>query len=287
MQECKLTGTLCLQTWDINKLAPESLGGPFDLILASNAVHTCDNMAGERLNCSTLPCLKQGYHKKRMLCSCLSWHAYENQDLYVSCTECVFCAAAETLANVHGFLADGGFLLLYETTAAFTTCLWGLDERTWKFTDEREYGLWMAKPRWHRLWKEAGFTQIVEHWCAATCCDPSSFLLVVVDFHEAGQGCCMPLHLHACEDKTLAELRCVRAGARMSQERCSCIASSPLCRSRCSLPRRPWWPARSTWRAGSRGTTMRWPLSTLRRLGRPSLLGTRKQQVGIHPSHAP
>ncbi|EIE23140.1 hypothetical protein COCSUDRAFT_47508 [Coccomyxa subellipsoidea C-169] len=104
------------KTWDVNKPAPDTLGGPFDLILASNAVHTCDNMA-------------------------------------------------ETLANVHASLADGGFLLLYETTAAFTTCLWGLDERTWKFTDEREYGLWMAKPRWHRLWAEAGFTQIVEHWC--------------------------------------------------------------------------------------------------------------------------
>ena len=80
---------------------------------------------------------------------------------------CMWCCAAETLANIHGSLADGGFLLLYETTAAFTTCLWGLDERTWKFTDEREYGLWMAKPRWHRLWTEAGFTQIVEHWCVS------------------------------------------------------------------------------------------------------------------------
>ncbi len=76
----------------------------------------------------------------------------------------MWSCAAETLANSHGCLADGGFLLLYETTAAFTTCLWGLDERTWKFTDEREYGLWMAKPRWHRLWTEAGFTQVVEHW---------------------------------------------------------------------------------------------------------------------------
>ena len=36
-----------MQTWDVNKAAPESLGGPFNLILASNAVHTCDNMAGE------------------------------------------------------------------------------------------------------------------------------------------------------------------------------------------------------------------------------------------------
>lgn len=39
-----------MQTWDVNKPAPDTLGGPFDLILASNAVHTCDNMAGETLN---------------------------------------------------------------------------------------------------------------------------------------------------------------------------------------------------------------------------------------------
>ena len=38
---------------------------------------------------------------------------------------------AETLSNIHGALAPGGFLLIYETTAAYTCCLWGLDERTW------------------------------------------------------------------------------------------------------------------------------------------------------------
>lgn len=74
------------------------------------------------------------------------------------------CAPAETLANIHGSLADGGFLMLYETTAAFTTCLWGLDERTWNFTDKREFGLWIAKPRWDRLWADAGFVQVIAHW---------------------------------------------------------------------------------------------------------------------------
>ena len=54
--------------------------------------------------------------------------------------------------------------MLYETTAAFTTCLWGLDERTWNFTDEREFGLWIAKPRWDRLWADAGFVQVIAHW---------------------------------------------------------------------------------------------------------------------------
>ena len=73
-------------------------------------------------------------------------------------------AAAETLANIHGALAPGGFLLIYETTAAYTCCLWGLDERTWGFTDEREYGLWIAKPRWARLMAGAGFTRVIDHW---------------------------------------------------------------------------------------------------------------------------
>lgn len=36
------------KTWDVNKPAPEDIGGPFDLILASNAIHACDNMQSER-----------------------------------------------------------------------------------------------------------------------------------------------------------------------------------------------------------------------------------------------
>ena len=50
--------------------------------------------------------------------------------------------------------------------------MWGLDARTWNFTDEREYGLWMAKPRWRSLLAAAGLTQIAEHWWAQTprCC---------------------------------------------------------------------------------------------------------------------
>jgi fatty acid synthase len=65
-------------------------------------------------------------------------------------------------------MTEGGFLLLYEMTCSAPTLLWGLDARTWKFTDEREYGLWMAKPRWHKLLQEAGLTCICEHWCACT-----------------------------------------------------------------------------------------------------------------------
>ena len=44
---CVIDQHIGMQTWDVNKAAPESLGGPFNLILASDAVHTCDNMAGE------------------------------------------------------------------------------------------------------------------------------------------------------------------------------------------------------------------------------------------------
>lgn len=35
------------KVWDVNKPAPKEIGGPFDLILASNAIHACDNMQGE------------------------------------------------------------------------------------------------------------------------------------------------------------------------------------------------------------------------------------------------
>lgn len=44
--------------------------------------------------------------------------------------------------------------------------IWGLDARTWTFTDEREYGLWMAKPRWHKILAQAGLELVCEHWCA-------------------------------------------------------------------------------------------------------------------------
>ena len=54
IHEVALIVGMGMQTWDVNKAAPESLGGPFNLMLASNAVHTCDNMAGE----PALPCPK-------------------------------------------------------------------------------------------------------------------------------------------------------------------------------------------------------------------------------------
>ena len=50
-ESCLDSLCMLLQTWDVNKAASESLGGPFNLILASNAVHTCDNMAGRYLFC--------------------------------------------------------------------------------------------------------------------------------------------------------------------------------------------------------------------------------------------
>lgn len=31
--------------WDINKTAPADIGGPFHLVTASNAVHTCNDLA--------------------------------------------------------------------------------------------------------------------------------------------------------------------------------------------------------------------------------------------------
>jgi fatty acid synthase, animal type len=34
-----------LQVWDCNKKAPEAVGTGFNLVVASNAIHTCDDMA--------------------------------------------------------------------------------------------------------------------------------------------------------------------------------------------------------------------------------------------------
>ena len=69
---------------------------------------------------------------------------------------------------MYDLLEPGGFVLFFEITGPLATCIWGLDKRTWTFTDEREFGLWMAKPRWHRILAEAGFQQIRELWCART-----------------------------------------------------------------------------------------------------------------------
>jgi hypothetical protein len=54
------------------------------------------------------------------------------------------------------------------------TNMWGLDARCWNFTDEREYGLWISKARWHTLLAQAGFTRVTEHWCAPDGCQSSA-----------------------------------------------------------------------------------------------------------------
>lgn len=79
---------------------------------------------------------------------------------------CLLCCA-DTLNNISAAMAEGGFLLLYEMTCSVPMFLWGLDARTWTFTDEREYSLWMARPRWHQILKEAGLEMVCEHWCAS------------------------------------------------------------------------------------------------------------------------
>ena len=73
-------------------------------------------------------------------------------------------AAAVTLRNISDALAPGGFLLLLELSSALPAAIWGLDARTWAFTDERDYGLWMTKARWRSLLARAGLTSVAEHW---------------------------------------------------------------------------------------------------------------------------
>ncbi len=73
---------------------------------------------------------------------------------------------ADTLGHIFAALAPGGFLLMLEMCGVSPANVWGLDARTWAFTDEREYGLWMGKARWHALLDAAGFARVAEHWCA-------------------------------------------------------------------------------------------------------------------------
>ena len=58
-----------MQVWDVNKPAPKEVGGPFDLVLACNSIHACDDIAG-KLHCSKV-CL--GYIQVWQLCIGSSW----------------------------------------------------------------------------------------------------------------------------------------------------------------------------------------------------------------------
>ena len=67
-------------------------------------------------------------------------------------------------------IAEGGFLLLSEATRPWTCMLWGLDARSWQFTDEREYGLWISRARWHRLLAAAGLVMVACNKCVRCPC---------------------------------------------------------------------------------------------------------------------
>ena len=49
--------------------APEALGGPFNLIMASNAVHTCTDVAGDAAAAMDLhhaPCMAASYNRQTL-----------------------------------------------------------------------------------------------------------------------------------------------------------------------------------------------------------------------------
>ena len=69
------------------------------------------------------------------------------------------------LGNAVEQLADGGFLLLSEATQPWVTLLWALDARSWKFTDKREYGLWISRSHWHSLLASVGLMMVAEYQC--------------------------------------------------------------------------------------------------------------------------
>lgn len=85
------------------------------------------------------------------------------------------------LSNIVDQLADGGFLLAYEITRPFACFAWGLDKRSWEFTDEREFGLWMSRDRWHAQLAAAGLVLVTEHMCAHTRLQKAILLAVAVD----------------------------------------------------------------------------------------------------------
>ena len=78
---------------------------------------------------------------------------------------CVATLRAVTLRHIHKALAPGGFLLLFEAMDETPAHIFGLDERIWTYTDEREYALWIPKRRWHKLLAQAGLSMVAEHWC--------------------------------------------------------------------------------------------------------------------------
>ncbi len=81
---------------------------------------------------------------------------------------------AESLQNLAGALAPGGFLLLVEVTGPLACLLWGLDERTWCAVDARDWGLWCSVARWRALLAAAGLRVVVEHRrAAARLCSPA------------------------------------------------------------------------------------------------------------------
>lgn len=195
------------QVWDVNKPAPRDFGGPFELVLALNAIHACNNIAGT---------LTEPYHKHVYACSnachiksraahrmraLQRWAAFAPQSFesdvqspcqdggprrypvyeshvyddtcwgprssrFSSFGEWRWLLAAETLENVVEQIADGGFLLLCEAARPWTCLLWGLDARSWAFTDERDYGLWNSCARWHALLAAAGLDMVACNKCA-------------------------------------------------------------------------------------------------------------------------
>lgn len=71
----------------------------------------------------------------------------------------------QTLGHIHSALQDGGFLCFYEETGPLMALLWGLEERSGKFTDERDYGPYLSVSRWMEVLKAAGLPPVIVHTC--------------------------------------------------------------------------------------------------------------------------
>lgn len=66
----------------------------------------------------------------------------------------------KTLEALFSNLKEGAFILFYEYHTPVCLALWGMEEGTWGFEDDREYGLWITQESWLKKLKKAGFETI-------------------------------------------------------------------------------------------------------------------------------
>ena len=70
----------------------------------------------------------------------------------------------DILNNLFDSLLPGGFLIISEVFSDFITLLFGWDDSTWNFNDEREKGLWISNDKWVSYFEEIGFNIVLNYY---------------------------------------------------------------------------------------------------------------------------